>query len=50
MDGIPFSQNTQGDKNEHEEGLNSRRELVEQFESSRINNMPAARKQSAEYM
>ena len=47
MDNI---KNTQGDKNEHEEGLNSRREVVEHFESSRLNNMPAAYKQSAEYM
>ena len=50
MDGISFPQNTQSDKNEHEEGLNSRQEVAEHFESSRINNMPAAYKQSAEYV
>ena len=50
MDGISFPQNTQGDKNGHEEGLNSRQEVAEHFESSRLNNMPAAYKQSAEYV
>lgn len=50
MDGISFPQNTLSDKNEHEEGLNSIQEVVEHFESSRLNNMPSAYKQSAEYM
>ena len=50
MDGIPFQQKTQSDKNEHEEGLNSRREVVEHFESSRLDNMPPAYKQSAEFV